>query len=137
MDDAFKEYFGVHTIVFAAVCWIGTFLIRRVVETTWPSLKKAASELSAAPTYNSAISSYWNQVILYFIPPVLGLAAAMLATMYPFPPGIQSLSGRAFFGVTVGFFSGFLFKLVKPVLTRAFGVKDTDLPAGSVPPPAG
>lgn len=135
MDEAFKDFFGVHTVVFAAVCWIGTFLIRRIVETTWPSLKKAASEMAEAATYKTSMACWWNQVILYFVPVVLGATASTLATMYPFPAGIQSVSGRLFFGIVVGFFSGFLFKVVKPIFVRIFGLKETDLPAGSVPPP--
>jgi len=136
MDQAWKDFIGVHTLVFASVCWIGTFFIRRIVETIWPSLKKQADEKSSNPAYSSTMSQWWNKVILYAIPVVVGVLSAVLATAYPFPAGMQSLSSRVFFGVFLGFFSSFFYKaakqIIKQFVEKATGTK---LRMGSTPPP--
>lgn len=136
MDDAFKEFFGPHTLIFAAVCWIGTFFIRRVVEARWPWLRKAAGALEGKATYSTPTAMWWNQVVLYTIPPALGAVVALL-NVITLPVSLQSTGSRVLFGVVIGFFSGYLFKIFKPLIVRIFGLKDSDLPAGSVPPPAG
>src|SRR5688572_22427091 len=123
MDDAWKEFLGIHTLIFSFICWVGTFFVRRIVENIWPHLKKQADENSPSTTYLTPMSRWWNQVILYLVPVALGAFAAAVATAYPFPAGIQSLSARLFFGTVIGFFSGYLYKVVRQIVARVTGVQ--------------
>lgn len=134
MDDAWKEFLGIHTLIFSFICWVGTFFVRRIVENIWPHLKKQADENSPNATYLTPMSRWWNQVILYLVPVVLGAGAAAVATAYPFPAGIQSLSARLFFGTVIGFFSGYLYKVVRQIVARVTGVQ---LEGASAPPGPG
>lgn len=118
MDTALSNFWGWHTLVFGLACYILTQFTRRVVETRWPHLRKGADENSIQATYSTEMSRWWNQVILYALPVLYGAACAVLAFKYPFPEGMQSFSGRLFFGIVIGFFSGFLFKFVKRALAK-------------------
>jgi prepilin signal peptidase PulO-like enzyme (type II secretory pathway) len=122
MDNALSSFLGWHTLVFALACWILTFFTRRIAEMARPGLKE---------------NRWWTQVILYAIPVFWGGSSASLATMYPFPEGISSFSARLFFGVVVGFFSGFMYKVVKKVVLKKVGAKEEDLPSAAPPKPPG
>jgi hypothetical protein len=145
MDDAFvNNFFGWHTLIFMAVCYILTFFTRRTVETMWPSLQKKADENDPAKTYLTKMARVWNELILFVIPVFFGAVTAMLAKKYPFPEGFQTLSARALFGVVTGFFSGFAFKILMQIIGRRFGVALSGTsgapPAigkSSTPPPVG
>ena len=134
MDQALANFLGWHTLIFALACWILTFFTRRVVETIWPSLAMKADENDPAKSYATTMSRWWNKVILYAVPVVWGGLSAMLAKKYPFPQGIQTLSGRLFFGLVIGFFSGFAFKIVIQMIGRKFNV---DVSNSGAPPVAG
>lgn len=134
MDQAFSEFLGWHTLIFGLACWILTFFTRRIVETAKPDLAMQADENHPTPSYKTKLARWWNQVILYAIPVFWGMTTAGLAKMYPFPKGIDTLSGRLFFGMVVGFFSGFMFKLVRRFVGRKF---DIDLDDEDDPPVAG
>lgn len=131
MDDALSQFLGFHTLVFALACFILTSITRHVVETAVPAVVAKKTQAQEASTvYGSSLSVWWNQVILYVLPVFWGATAALVAKMYPFPPGIQATSGRIFFGIVVGFFSGFLFKVVKKALLGKVGAStDADLPS--------
>lgn len=131
MDNAISEFFGWHTLVFGLACYILTFFTRRIVETEWPILRKKADENSPNMTYATTFSRWWNQVLLYIIPVFWGCLTAALAKQYPFPVGMQTLSGRLFFGVVIGFFSSFLYKIVRRTLAAKLGIADTS----SISPP--
>lgn len=134
MDDAWKEFLGIHTLIFSFICWVGTFFARRIVENIWPHLKKQADENSTRTTYLTPSARWWNQVILYLIPVAIGTFSAAVATAYPFPVGIQSLSARLFFGTVIGFFSGYLYKVVRQIIARVTGVQ---IDGSSAPPSIG
>lgn len=139
MDQAaISTFFGVYTLLFASFCWISTFLIRRVVETTWPSLKKASdvNDLTKL-TYLTPMSRWWNEVILYILPVNIGIVGALAAKTI-LPAGFQLWQSRVVFGCVIGFMSGFLYKLfIRIIRGVAAKVAGVDIGAGSVPPPPG
>jgi len=138
MDQAISNFVGWHTLVFALACWILTFLTRRIVETAVPSAKKALDVNKGETPYKTTFARWWNEVLLYVIPVAWGGTSASIATFYPFPEGIESFSARLFFGVVIGFFSGFLYKVLKKVILKKFDiVSEKDLPAATAPKPAG
>ncbi len=138
MENALTNFLGWHTLIFGLMCWILTFITRRIVETALPHLKKSADANHKDVTYKTTFARWWNEVILYVMPPSWGALAGGLASMYPFPDGLTSLSARLFFGVVVGFFSGFIYKIVKKVVLKKFDiVKESDLPEAKPPELAG
>ena len=138
MENALTNFLGWHTLIFGLMCWILTFLTRKIVETALPHLKKSADANQAGVTYKTTFARWWNEVILYVVPVAWGAGAAAAATMYPFPQGLTSLSARLFFGIVVGFFSGFIYKIVKKVVLKKFDiVKEEDLPEAKPPQLAG
>jgi hypothetical protein len=138
MDQALTNFVSWHTLVFGLLCWVLTFLTRRIVETAMPTLKKAADANHPEATYKTTFSRWWNEVILYVLPVAWGSVAATAATFYPFPEGISSFSSRLIFGVVVGFFSGFIYKILKKIVLKRFDIVDeSDLPAAKAPEPAG
>jgi hypothetical protein len=137
MDEALTNFVGWHTLIFGLACWILTFFTRRVVETAVPSLKKAADANQEGKTYKTTFARWWNEAVLYSIPVLWGGLSASLATMYPFPAGITSFSARLFFGIVVGFFSGFIYKILKKIIFKKFDIVDeTELPVAKAPDPA-
>jgi hypothetical protein len=138
MDQALTNFLGWHTLIFGLACWILTLFTRKIVETAVPSLKKGADANKEGATYKSTFARWWNEVILYALPVMWGSFSASVATMYPFPEGLTSFSARLLFGIVVGFFSGFLFKIFKKVVLKKFDIVDEkDLPAAKAPDLAG
>lgn len=138
MEQALTSFFGWHTLIFGLMCWILTFLTRRVVETAIPTLKKGTDANNGGTTYQTTLARWWQEVFLYVLPVAWGSLSASVATMYPFPEGVSSFSARLFFGIVVGFFSGFLYKILKKVILKKFDIVDEkDLPAAKAPGLAG
>lgn len=138
MENALTNFLGWHTLIFGLMCWILTFLTRRIVETAMPHLKKSADANHGDITYKTTFARWWGEVILYILPVAWGSLAASVATMYPFPEGLTSLSARLFFGIVVGFFSGFIYKVTKKVVLKKFDiVSEESLPKASPPQIAG
>lgn len=131
MDSAVDQLLSLGTLVFAVSIVIATFFIRRVVETQWPHLRKRADENSPAITYGSAMARWYQTVILYAIPVVVGGLLALLKITYFFPESVHTLDGRLFYGAVVGWFSSAIYKVVTKIL-KARGV---ELPASLMPGP--
>lgn len=65
-------------------------------------------------------------VILPSFPIGAGTLIAYLATKYPYPPEVTGASGRIFFGMVAGLFSGFVYRLFKSLLLS--NIKGTEDP---------
>lgn len=133
MDEALTNFIGWHTLIFGLACWILTFFTRRITETAVPTLKKAVDANKEGVTYKTTFARWWNEVILYGLPVFWGGLSATLAR-YPFPEAPLSFSARLFFGIVVGFFSGFIYKVLKKIILKKFDiVSEKDLPAAKAP----
>lgn len=137
MDSALDQLLNFGTMILAVSIVIATFFIRRIVETGWPVLRKQADENDPAVTYSSSAARWYQTVILYAIPVVVGGLIGLMKVPYFFPESVQTPSGRMFFGGVVGWFSSAVYKVVK----RSLAKRGIDLPGGSIvptpPPPAG
>ena len=102
------------TYVLAISIFVLTFFTRKVVEISWPSLKKQADANSPSLTYLTAMSRWWNEVILYAIPVLYGAVSAAIPSELLFN-GIDG-GAKMLFGMCVGWFSSFLYKAVKKVM---------------------
>jgi len=98
-----------------------TFFIRRIVETVWPVLKKQAGGNEPGPTYLTRFSMWWNTVILYAIPVVLGASAAFIHSDF-LHGDIKDFGGRLLFQAGVGWFSSFMYKVLRKVILNRTGV---------------
>jgi hypothetical protein len=116
------------TYVLAVAVFVCTFFVRKIVELVWPSLKKQADANSAAPSYLTPLSRWWNEVILYALPVVFGALSAVADSEFLFE-GIDG-GAKVLYGCGVGWFSGFLYKALKKAVANKVNVDE--LP-GDVP----
>ena len=68
----------------------------------------------------------WEELLLPVIPILLGSLIGWLAVKYPYPGDIDSSSGRVFFGMVAGLFSGLVYRLLKSLLLS--NIKGTEDP---------
>jgi undecaprenyl pyrophosphate phosphatase UppP len=123
MDDLLKNVV-VQLGVFAAAVYFFSFILRRVVENIFPCLVHKAAD---GEDYKSAISRWWNTVILYAIPPAWGVAIAFfIRNTALFPDSFREWQTAIVFGIAFGSMSGLLYKLLKRVLAAKAGVKVKD-----------
>lgn len=131
MDEAFSQLMHPGTIVFGVSVVILTFFIRRLVETAVPSAKKKADENHPDMTYETTFARYWNQVILYILPPVTGSMIGIMDIPYLHGEnGPGTMGGRVFAGIFVGGVSAMLYKTAK----KRWGVDLDQTIRTSVPP---
>lgn len=68
----------------------------------------------------------WEDLILPIMPISLGSLIGYLASSYPYPGEISTVSGRLFFGMVAGLLSGFVYRLLKSLLLS--NIKGTEDP---------
>lgn len=112
------------TYVLAVAIFIGVFFIRRIVETTWPNLKKQHDENSPKVTYLTKTARWWNVVILPALPVALGALMALLPSTF-FYNGIGDKGGKFAFSAGVGWFAGFLYQGLKRAVKQKMGLDIT------------
>lgn len=117
MDDFVGQFFTVSTVVFALVIWVLVLLQRKVVDVLLPKL---------------ATTKIWLELILPFLPVIMGGVIALVVKKYPFPETFSvSASSRLFFGVVCGLFSGLVYRVVKAFILQKLPKKDGDEKADS------
>ena len=136
--EYFKNPFFLLAIYGTAVFFL-TFITRKIVETAKPDLKKQADANDAKKTYTTTAARWWNEVILYGLGPLFGVALAlgMRDTDY-FPEQLRSNTLVVVMaGICLGFTCGYLFKIFKKLLSRATGVDELDKTSDIPKPPGG
>ena len=126
MDQAISQFLQPGTLALAVAVFILTFLIRRVVETAVPTLKKQSDENHPKVTYATGFARWYQQVILYAIPVAVGTCLGALQIQYVTPSEVSTVGGGMVFGAVVGWFSSFLYKIVRRALVQKAGV-DVDI----------
>lgn len=122
------------TYVLGVFIYVLVFFMRRVIEGIDPTLKKQADANSPKITYLNNRARWWNEVVLYAFPVLVGGGTALSKSEFFFA-GIGDRGGKVIFGAVVGWFSSFLYKLLKKVIKQKVGV---DLsPGDSGAPPSG
>jgi Na+/H+ antiporter NhaD/arsenite permease-like protein len=112
---------GTFTVAVAVV--VLTFFIRRVVETIKPDLKNKEP-------YKTQLAKWWNSVILYAIPVVLGACTAFISSDF-IHGDIKDLGGRLLFQGGVGWFASFMYKVLRKIILKKTGV---DIRPGDIVP---
>jgi hypothetical protein len=122
------------TYVLAMAIYISTFFIKRMVQTAMPWLAKQHDANSPKVTYLTSGARWWNEVILYMLPVVLGVLVGAFIHSEFFFDGIGDKGGRLGFGGGVGWFSGILYKILNKLMKQRAGLElspptgDSDAP---------
>lgn len=139
MEQILAQVLRPGTFVVAVAVVIATFFIKRIAELTHPKLKKTkqvggeGKEVIRATAYANKLSLWWNEVILYAIPVLVGALFALSSSEFLFGD-IDTVGGKAMFSAGVGWFSGFFYKIFRKLVLKKTGV---DIKPGSIRPPAG
>ena len=113
MDKLLVELFWI--TVFGAGCYVLTLVIRRIVETAKPTLR--------IKPYAFTFSRWWNQVILYVLPILLGsLGAIGLRGTTVMPEGVESFKAAVVYGMVLGSMSSMLYKILRMLIMKKAGV---------------
>lgn len=114
MDDALSQLLHQGTLVYMVCVILITFGIRRLVQTAVPSVKKRVEANAEGITYATTFSRYWNEVILYILPPLVGAIIGVFDIPYIHgASGPDTLGGRVMAGIFVGGMSAMGYKLAK------------------------
>ena len=137
MDEAVNHLLSLGALMLGLVSFIGTFLVRRVAETAFPGLRKRSDANEPGLTYGSTGSRWWNEVVLYALPAIVGALIGLSNIPYIFGGmHIDTVGGRVMFGIVMGFFSGFTYKVFAKGARRVTGVDLLPDRGGSLPPPS-
>ena len=123
MDQLIAHFWHLGTFYLGIAVVIVTFFTRRIVEQVVPSLKKQADENDEKPIYKTKLAEWWNKVLLYLIPVVAGVLGAIFWQDF-FCSGVaaESLKDAGMFGAIMGWFSSFLYKVVRKTLKKKTGI---------------
>lgn len=127
VDSLFDLFSRPGTYVLGISVYAATAMVRRIVETAVPSLRVT----KANPEPTSALSRWWNKVILYVLPVLLGSLSCFINSEFLFG-SITDRGGKVLFGFSIGWLSGFLYKCFKQAVKQRAGISvpSTD----SIPP---
>jgi len=95
-------------IVFMLAIWFFTLSVRRVVEHFFPKL--------------GGKGTLWSDLVLPILPIVLGGLFAVTMYKFPFLDKLPSWGTRAFYGCVAGGGSGVLYRVIRTILKKKYGV---------------
>lgn len=61
---------------------------------------------------------FWSEVAVPILPVVVGGCIAKFVEQYPYPEDINTQSGKMFFGLIAGMFSGLVYRVAKSYLSK-------------------
>lgn len=122
IDEITEKISLIGLVIIVISCIAGTRIIRQIIETAVPAWKKKADENHPDKTYSTTMSRWWNKVILYILPVIIGaLMGKFIQSDFIFG-NVQSISGKIFYGASLGWMSGFLFKIFIQLIQNKTGV---------------
>lgn len=107
MDTALQALLSYQFLLFCLAVSAFTYILTVIVEYIFKVRGYVAKE-----------SHFWSELILPILPILLGSCGALIAKQYPYPEGITSASGRFAFGLVAGLLAGFVWRLVKAMITN-------------------
>lgn len=127
------------TYVLAVAVFAIVMMLRRFIETAAPSLKKKADENAPEPTYATSMARWWNQVILFNMPVAVGGLFGLFIQSEFFFGDIAERSVRMTLGGVIGWFSSFLYNLLRRAIKQKMGldISPSDPALDSISPPRG
>jgi len=130
MEEITSQILRPGTFAVAVAVVILTFFLRRIIETVWPVLQKGSEPNEKGLTYLTPMAMWWNTVILYAIPVLLGAGAACINSDF-LHGDIKDFGGRLLFQAGVGWFASFMYKVLRKVILKKTGV---DIQPGPISP---
>ena len=125
MDDVFFQLLKAETLYLSVLVVIVTFFIRRSVELAYPKAKDP----------KSPFGRWWSGVLLYLLPVIAGGGIAALVKAYSSQlADIESPGGAAVWGITVGWFASFLYKVLRKTIKKRTGIDLTPDPVDPTKP---
>ena len=122
-----QELFSLKTIFLSLGIGVIIYFIRLFVEKI-PGVKKVktADKDGTHILYSNKFSEWWNDVILYALPIVLGVLIGGLAKQTFWPEFAPTRLGGIFYGAIAGWASGFVYRIVKKLLSGSGSDGDAD-----------
>jgi hypothetical protein len=121
MDDFMNYMVRPGVLVIAVFIYLVVWTIRKSLESIWPSLRKQAGELAAAPMYTSRTAVIWNELGLHILPVLIGGLVGLIHSEFLHGP-LQLWGDRVMFDCGIGWFSGTLYKGVSKMLSAKLGI---------------
>jgi len=112
IDQVLQQLWNLKTVFFALSIGVFVYVLRLIVEKIFPSLKKRIKTTDKA-VYANKFAEWWNDIILYVFPIVLGAMIGAFAEKTFWPEFAPTRLGGIFYGAIVGWASGFVYKLAK------------------------
>lgn len=132
MDEALSLFLSVNSVILMITVVIAMFFVKRIVELKWPNLRPKANEMDHKPMYATRMALWWNQIILYALPVLLGVGLAhWILEAMPLPGSKMDL--RLFVGGGLGWLSDFLYEIFVKAIQNKTGVQLPN-PDASIPP---
>lgn len=130
MDAVFYAIFSWQFLLFCLGIAAVTFVIRKLVE---------YFILDNPKMPGSRTSKLWRELLLPIGPVCGGALLGLVAAKYPYPEGINSISGRVIFGLVAGLLSGLVYRVISGMLKKtteeATAVVSNAVNSGSVNAP--
>ena len=106
MDSMLQALLSWQFLIFCLAIAAITFVIRKIVEFILDKPSVPASKSSVL----------WTDLILPILPVVLGCICGLAAKKYPYPDGLNFISGRVAFGLVAGLLSTLVYRVVNSFL---------------------
>ena len=127
MESSISEFVTTHFVsflVFSMMVYITSAAVRKLVETCHPKI--CEEELRRA--------KIWRELCLPTLPVLLGIVFALLCANFPSHEDFKhEWAGRVLYGVFLGFFSGWVYRILKVIVQRKWEV-DLSLTVEEPPP---
>jgi hypothetical protein len=114
---------GLYTL--GVAIFILTFFTRKLVEMLVPIWKKLADANAPSLTYKTTMARWWNEVLLYALPVVMGVLISFIPMTEWLYAGATGMA-KMFVGMNAGWFSGFIYKTIKRAIQSRVGVSFPD-----------
>ncbi len=130
MDELLSYMLRPGVLTIAMVAYISTMLLRRVVETALPGMKKLAGEMDHAKMYASKGAVWWNEVVLYALPVLIAGGLGLVDSGFLHGP-VETPGARVMFSCGIGWFSGMIYKAIRKGLGGKLGATPSEPPPPS------
>jgi hypothetical protein len=110
MDNMLQALLSWQFVLFCLAVAAVSFVVRKIGE--------FVLDHPNIPTGNLSKSDrFWKELFLPVLPVLMGPLGAVLAAQYPYPDGLETVSGRLVFGLVAGLLSGLMYRLINSLIT--------------------
>lgn len=115
MDTMLQALLSWQFLLFCLAIAAITFVVRKIAEYALDNPKIPTGKMTKT-------SRLWKELILPILPVLMGPFAGFLAKQYPYPEGLQTVSGRLIFGLVAGLLSGLVYRVINSFLTSKLSI---------------